>query len=126
MDSSEQQLILIVVVCFFLGYGIVSLIFRGRNSNVPSSDGPPRNGGTEGRFPNKSDFASMENYYRHMLGVSDHVGEADLKSAYGRALARYHPDTVEHLGAEFQDLAARRTKEIIEAYEYLRTVHGFR
>jgi len=32
----------------------------------------------------------------------------------------YHPDKVDHLGEEFQQLASEKTQELIRAYEMLR------
>ena len=60
------------------------------------------------------------------LGISPTAGETEIKAAYRRLLAKYHPDKVAHLGEEFRILASARTQYIIEAYEYFRTTYGFR
>jgi DnaJ-domain-containing protein 1 len=73
----------------------------------------------------KRTFAS-ERECREVLGVAAGASEQEIKAAYRAQLARYHPDKVTHLGAEFSELAAQRTREIIDAYEYLKSFHGFR
>jgi uncharacterized membrane protein YkvA (DUF1232 family) len=46
-------------------------------------------------------------------------GESEIKAAYKRAVARYHPDKVAHLGKEFQELAHKKLLAIQQAYETL-------
>jgi curved DNA-binding protein CbpA len=48
------------------------------------------------------------------------TADADaIKKAFRREIARYHPDKVIHLGAEFQDMAATRAAELTVAYKTL-------
>jgi curved DNA-binding protein CbpA len=42
-----------------------------------------------------------------------------IKKAFRREIARYHPDKVIHLGAEFQEMAATRAAELTIAYKTL-------
>lgn len=44
----------------------------------------------------------------------------DIKKAYHKEIHKYHPDKVEHLGEDFKIIAERKTKAIIEAYEYFK------
>jgi len=54
-----------------------------------------------------------------LLGL-DQTADADaIKKAFRREIARYHPDKVIHLGAEFQDMAATRAAELTVAYKTL-------
>ena len=41
----------------------------------------------------------------------------EIRRRYKEKLLQYHPDRVQHLGKEFQEIAERRTKEITEAYQ---------
>ena len=59
-----------------------------------------------------------KDYYK-ILGVDRKAKEEEIKRAYRRLAGRYHPDKVAHLGAEFQELAARRFVAIQKAYEDL-------
>ena len=51
-----------------------------------------------------------------VLGVSRESSPEEIKTAYRELAAKYHPDKVQHLGHEFQQLAERRFKEIQDAY----------
>jgi curved DNA-binding protein CbpA len=42
-----------------------------------------------------------------------------VKRAFRMLIARYHPDKVQHLGQEFQAMAAERAAELTEAYRIL-------
>ena len=67
-----------------------------------------------------------ERYFRGVLGITEIDGEQAIKAAFRSKLAKYHPDKVTHLGDEFYELASARTKEIIQAYDYLKDKHGFK
>lgn len=54
-----------------------------------------------------------------ILGL-DPTADADaIKKAFRKEIARYHPDKVIHLGAEFQEMAATRAAELTVAYKTL-------
>ena len=50
----------------------------------------------------------------------------EIKRRYKEKLLQYHPDRVQHLGKEFQDMAEGRTKEITEAYQRILRERGGR
>jgi uncharacterized membrane protein YkvA (DUF1232 family) len=54
-----------------------------------------------------------------ILGVEPGASSKEIKAAYRRAVAKYHPDKVTHLGREFQDLAHRKLVAIQRAYDTL-------
>jgi DnaJ-class molecular chaperone len=64
--------------------------------------------------------AHTEEEYRQILGVTDKDSQATIRKKYKELLAKYHPDKVQHLGIEFQELAERKTRAIMQAYEFLR------
>ena len=51
-----------------------------------------------------------------VLGVPSEVTDGELESVYRDLLKKYHPDRVQHLGAEFQEMAEERAKAITEAH----------
>ena len=54
-----------------------------------------------------------------ILGVEPGASPDEIKAAYRKAVAKYHPDKVTHLGKEFQELAHRKLVAIQRAYEIL-------
>jgi DnaJ-domain-containing protein 1 len=63
---------------------------------------------------------NTEEEYRRILGVTDKDSPATIRKKYKELLAKYHPDKVQYLGVEFQEMAERKTKAIIQAYEFFR------
>lgn len=61
---------------------------------------------------------AVKNYYQ-LLGVVAAASIDDVKRAFRQQIARYHPDKVQHLGQEFQDMAADRAADLTEAYRIL-------
>ena len=64
-----------------------------------------------------ADFSRMDPYA--ILEVSPRASPEEIKAAYKRAVVRYHPDKVAHLGKEFQDMAHQKMLAIRRAYETL-------
>ena len=54
-----------------------------------------------------------------MLSVAPDASADDIKKAFRREIARYHPDKVQHLGQEFQEMAAGIAADLTEAYRIL-------
>ncbi len=89
-------------------------VFRGRmgGERTRRSSGPRPEDLT-------SDFSQMDPYT--LLEVSPQSSPEEIKAAYRRAVTRYHPDKVAHLGHEFQELAHKKLLAIQQAYEILQT-----
>ena len=60
----------------------------------------------------------VKNYYE-LLSVAPGCGAEEIKRAFRREIARYHPDKVAHLGPEFLHIAEGRAAELTEAYRIL-------
>jgi len=54
-----------------------------------------------------------------LLGVDRGASADEIRAAYRRLVAQYHPDKVSHLGQEFQDMAHQKLIAIQQAYEAL-------
>lgn len=54
-----------------------------------------------------------------VLELSPNADAEEIKSNYRKLVFQYHPDRVQHLGKEFQELAHKRMLEIQRAYESL-------
>ena len=61
---------------------------------------------------------ALRNYYE-LLEIPPQASTEDIKRSFRAQIARYHPDKVQHLGKEFQSLAADRAAELTEAYRIL-------
>ncbi len=55
-----------------------------------------------------------------VLGIHRGASEKEIKKAYHKALAEYHPDKVEHLGEALKKLAAEKTRGINQAYREIK------
>ena len=88
-------------------------VFRERTQGrwAPPSGGPRPEDLT-------ADFSRMDPYA--LLEVPRTASAEEIKTAYKRAVTRYHPDKVTHLGKEFQVLAHKKLLAIQQAYETLR------
>ena len=60
----------------------------------------------------------MKDYYG-LLEIVATASQDEVKRAFRVQIARYHPDKVQHLGNEFQNMAADRAAELTEAYRIL-------
>jgi curved DNA-binding protein CbpA len=60
----------------------------------------------------------LKNYYE-LLEIPTTSSTEEIKRAFRVQIARYHPDKVQHLGREFQTMAADRATELTEAYRIL-------
>jgi DnaJ domain len=54
-----------------------------------------------------------------MLDVASTAPVEEIKRAFRREIAKYHPDKVQHLGREFQQIAAIKAAELTQAYKTL-------
>jgi hypothetical protein len=54
-----------------------------------------------------------------MLSVPANAPPDEIKKAFRREIARYHPDKVQHLGREFQEMASGIAADLTEAYRIL-------
>ena len=61
---------------------------------------------------------AVKDYYG-LLEVPPTSSADEIKKAFRAQIAKYHPDKVQHLGKEFQAMAAERAAELTEAYRIL-------
>lgn len=54
-----------------------------------------------------------------ILGLERGASKQEIKAAYKKLAAQYHPDKVQHLGKEFQELAHKKFVAIQQAYNML-------
>ena len=68
------------------------------------------------RRENSDSNRPPQNWYE-VLGVTANASLDQIRTAYRKRMALYHPDKVSALGPEFSVVAERMTKEINAAYE---------
>lgn len=85
----------------------------GRNRDKPrGSTGEQTEGaGFEDRVP-----GGYRDPYE-VMGLPPETPVEEIRRHYKEQLLRYHPDRVQHLGEEFQDLAEQKTKDLNSAFE---------
>jgi curved DNA-binding protein CbpA len=60
----------------------------------------------------------VKNFYE-LLEIAPTATAEEVKRSFRAQIAKYHPDKVQHLGKEFQAMAADRAAELTEAYRIL-------
>jgi curved DNA-binding protein CbpA len=64
------------------------------------------------------DRLTMKTYY-DLLELTSTATLEEIKRNFRREIAKYHPDKVQHLGAEFQEIASSKAAELTRAYKTL-------
>ena len=114
----DDLLVILAVTCYLLkqqGHSPWDFLWARAGGRGAGRPGAPRPEDL------KADFTGLDPYA--LLEISRAAGPADIKSAYKRAVGRYHPDKVAHLGPEFQELAHRKLLAIQQAYAELQRRH---
>jgi hypothetical protein len=121
--------LLIAVVAFAVGYKLISWLIDHlrRGSSASATTGPARfdpadaaEGSTHPGAWQQYRYEDPETRYARVLGLTQPFTTSEIKERYRTLVASYHPDKTAHLGAELQQMAAQKTREILEAYEYFR------
>ena len=80
---------------------------------------------------NQNDFNSIEAmFFRNtssdytILELKLNASDNELKKAYRKMAAKYHPDKVNHLGNDLKKLAEEKFKSLNEAYQNIKKERG--
>lgn len=68
----------------------------------------------------KATEAEKAKYYGTILGLEGVVTKKQIRAKYLKLIAQYHPDKVNSLGDELKTVAEEKSKEINEAYDWLK------
>lgn len=113
----------VIIVCFLIGYFITGLIIKkfknSRNKYGTFHDSTYQEKDYDSQTYHH-DFTKddVEQKYRETLGLSGNDSHENIKQKFKKLISKYHPDKVQHLGLEFQVFAEKKTKAILEAYQY--------
>lgn len=70
-------------------------------------------------FKKKKPFQSTAKTPYVILGINPEASKKEIAAAYKKAVKKYHPDKLSHLGEEFSSLANEKFLEIQKAYDTL-------
>jgi hypothetical protein len=108
---SGDVLLALIIVCAVAGYFAMSLVIDALRRDQPQNTVP--------ELPTA--VVDDVGWARQILGIHGYLNAAGLKKRYYELLAQYHPDKTQHLGPEIQQLAAKKTSQIIRAFGILRS-----
>lgn len=74
----------------------------------------------------KAMFVKSANWAYEVLEIEGSASDEDLKKAYRRMAARYHPDKVNTLGPDAVDAAHKKFQKVQEAYEEVKKQRGLK
>ncbi len=106
----DDLAILGALAYFFYRSGYRGFPFRGEHRTAQGEADPP---------PDQPADETTDDPYA-VLGVGPGADQGEIRKAYRRLAAQYHPDKVAHLGEEFRRLADKKFKAIQAAYETLK------
>jgi hypothetical protein len=100
--------------------GLLYFLYRIGYRGFPfRGDSPPDQEPTGGDAHESRSAKENEDPYQ-VLGVEAGADQGQIRQAYRRLAAQYHPDKVAHLGADLRRLAEQKFKAIQAAYDTLR------
>lgn len=101
-----------------MGYVLVSWLLSRRHPPDPAGDdrAPPHDNPVPPHVP-LGDSANTRAPWHEVLRVSATASLDEIKLAYRRRIAEYHPDKTCRLGDELRTLAEERSKAINAAYD---------
>jgi DnaJ-domain-containing protein 1 len=115
----------IILGCLVGGYLFVSRILAGRNEESDSAQRPAEESYTESRKADESDVTPLSARVCYdILDVKAGARPEEIRMAYKRKIAQYHPDKVGGLGDKIRQAAESESKRINQAYDYLQQ-HGY-
>lgn len=110
--------IVVIVVGLVVGYFVVSWVIGsfGRGARPSPPPNGPRPAPDGGSWSAPAANSGPRPWYE-VLQVPVYASLDDVKLAYRRRIAEYHPDRTSGLGEELRQLAETRAKEINVAYD---------
>jgi hypothetical protein len=101
------------LVVFILAYWWASRLRKAHQARTAGASSSRR----EQKTSPEHEDAETDPY--QILGVQPGASKEEIKGAYKKLAAQYHPDKVQHLGKEFQELAHKKFVAIQKAYDTL-------
>lgn len=135
--------IVVILIAFGIGYKVIGLLFdrlRGsqpavgsnahrsldpgpRDAASPQTADATRSGGEGGQSRSQA-YEDPESRYAKVLGLPRNFTGPEIKERFRTLMISYHSDKLGELGPELREMADRKTRELIEAYEYFRVKYN--
>jgi DnaJ-domain-containing protein 1 len=106
----------VIMGCGVAGFWLVSFVIDAFRSRTQAAHEPPNDFVNEGSRSGHE--PPREPMWFEVLGVQPTASVAEIKEAYRERARQYHPDRVQGLGQEFQEIAERRMKQLNLAYQW--------
>ncbi len=74
--------------------------------------------------PKSATDSQKSKHYGKILELTGSIKKSEIRKKYLKLVGQYHPDKVESLGIDLRTMADERTKEINEAYEWIKNKHN--
>jgi preprotein translocase subunit Sec63 len=100
----------VIMGCGVAGFWLVSIVIDALRSKTPPPEGTVNDGARSSERP-------REPAWFEVLGVQPTATINEIKIAYHERALQYHPDRVQGLGQEFQEIADRKMRELNLAYQ---------
>ena len=108
---------MVVMGIFIIGYYLISRLTDFLRRYNLKKNALRINNADDRKF---EEHQSPEERYMNIFGLKGNSTEDEIKKKYRELISQYHPDKVQHLGREFQQMAEYKTKEIQKAYDYFK------
>jgi alkanesulfonate monooxygenase SsuD/methylene tetrahydromethanopterin reductase-like flavin-dependent oxidoreductase (luciferase family) len=118
--------IAVIAAGLILGYWAVSKLFSDGPAATPSSTEPAGPAGTNSSAGGDAAAANAaaQPAWAAILNVSADATSDEIRAAYEALLAKVQPDQLNALGADFRDLAERKSRELTQAYREAMQARG--
>jgi len=107
--------LVVVLACAVAGFWLVSFVVEAVGSKSKSANDARSNSTNESS--RSGDQNGKEPMWFEILGVAPTASTDEIKAAYRERARQYHPDRVEGLGFEFQQIAEQKMKQLNAAYD---------
>jgi DnaJ-domain-containing protein 1 len=123
----------VIIGCGLAGFIVISAVIdarRVRAEGQQDNDGATKDdepGHTQrDQHRRTEDKGSSPRSWWETLNVDENASPEQIKSAFRKEIAKYHPDRVEGLGIELRELAELKAKEVNHAYAVAKTQGRFK
>ncbi len=91
-----------------------------REKSSKGTDAGKEDAQKEKKTSGKQEKTEIETDPYKILGIGPNADNEEIKAAYTKLAAQYHPDKVQHLGKELQELAHKKFISIQDAYDVVK------